>query len=449
MMGQGGVLYKTDILILVFFFIGCQQFPIVRIGGPIRVYELLGLLLLVRHGVQKPKDLVTWGMFIMFVLSPVLSYLHSWFVDIPASYYRRYPEAINSFKFGGRTYSCFQMLFSIVSYCVAYNIIYSKNLWVRFDKWIRILIKIGVVISIIGMMDAFVFNLIALLPGFVQNIGEYKGRNNGLFLEPSMYVLYQTWIVLFSYAYRKKFKGNRGKMFLWINVISLLTTLSSSLAAFAVVLLSMPFVFKASIKTRLSILFGLGALVLVVVVVANRFGLYDTLQYVLYYKIENFFTPADHTMGSGAFRNFTSRVGLEIFKDHPLLGVGVGNSPFFMHLYEAKMGIVTWGEELNMSIMPQSFYACLLAEQGLLGGFGFLLLFIGVIRRMWKYRNCGNLGKVFYLGVLVNLGILFSISIIYSMYLWVFIALALSYYQFVGKKKKYENIFNNELQGNM
>ena len=436
---QRAVFYKIDILLLIFFFIGCQQFPIVRIGGPIRVYELLGLLLLVRYGIQKPKDMVTWGMFIMFVLSPILSYLHSWFVDIPISYYRRYPEAVDSFKFGGRTYSCFQMLFSIVSYCVACNIVYSKNLWVRFDKWIRTLIKIGVVISIIGLIDAFVFNPIAMLPSFVQNVGEYKGRNNGLFLEPSMYVLYQTWMVLFSYVYRKKFKGNHGKIFLWINAISLLATLSSSLAAFAVVLLSMPFVFKASIKTRLSIIFGLAAFVLMIIVVAEQLGLSDTLQYVLYYKIENFFTPADHTMDSGAFRNFTSRVGLEIFKDHPLLGVGVGNSPFFMHLYEGKMGIVTWGEGLSMSTMPQSFYACLLAEQGILGGLGFSLLLIGTIHKVWKYRNCGNLGKIFYLGVLVNFGVLFTVPIIYSMYLWVFMALALSYYQFISKIKYYAN----------
>lgn len=110
-----------------------------------------------------------------------------------------------------------------------------------------------------------------------------------------------------------------------------------------------------------------------------------------------------------------------------------------MHLYENKMGIVAWDEELSMSIMPQSFYACLLAEQGLLGGFGFSLMLMGVICKVWKYRNSGDLGKIFYFGVLVNLGVLFSIPIIYSMYLWVFIALALGYYQFVGEKRKYEN----------
>lgn len=433
-MRQRGVLYKTDILILIFFFIGCQQFPIMRIGGPIKVYELLGLFLLMRYGIKKPRDLVTWGMFVMFVLSPILSWFNSWFVDIPISYYSRYPEAANSVKFGGRTYSFFQLLFSIVSYCVAYNIIYSKNLWVRFDRWIRTLIKIGVVISIIGMIDAFIFNPIAMLPDFIQNVGEYEGRNNGLFLEPSMYVLYQTWITLFAFVYRNKFRGNRGGYFLWINAVSLLTTLSSSLAAFAIGLLSMPFVFKSSKKTRMTIIFGLVTFVLVVILVAQYTGLYDELQYALYYKIENFFTPSDHTMDSGSFRNFTSRVGLEIFKAHPLLGVGVGNSPFFMHLYESKMGIVVWGEELSMSTMPQSFYACLLAEQGLLGGLGFVLMLMGFIPKVWKNRNLGSLGKIFYLGVLTNLGVLFSVPIIYSLYLWVFLALALSYYNIVGKE---------------
>lgn len=196
----------------------------------------------------------------------------------------------------------------------------------------------------------------------------------------------------------------------------------------------MPFVFKSSKKTRMTIIFGLVTFVLVVIFVAQYAGLYDELQYALYYKIENFFTPADHTMDSGSFRNFTSRVGLEIFKAHPLLGVGVGNSPFFMHLYESKMGIVVWGEELSMSTMPQSFYACLLAEQGLVGCLGFALMLVGFIPKVWKNRNLGSLGKIFYLGVLTNLGVLFSVPIIYSLYLWVFLALALSYYNFVGKE---------------
>lgn len=186
-----------------------------RIGGPIKAYELLGLFLFLRYGIKKPRDLVTKGFFIMFVISPILSWFNSWFVDIPISYYVRYPEAIHSVKFGGRMYSFFQLILSIASYCVVYNIIYSKNLWLRFDHWIRTLIRIGVVISIIGMIDAFFFNFIAILPDFVQNIGEYKGRNNGLFLEPSMYVLYQTWITLFSFVYRHKFRGNEGGIFVY------------------------------------------------------------------------------------------------------------------------------------------------------------------------------------------------------------------------------------------
>ena len=230
---------------------------------------------------------------------------------------------------------------------------------------------------------------------------------------------------------------------MWINALSLLTTLSSSLAAFAIGLLSMPFVFKSSKKVRVGIVFGLVSFALVVILVAQYTGLSDTLQYALYYKIENFFTPSDHTMDSGSFRNFTSRVGLEIFKSHPLLGVGVGNSPFFMHLYENKMGIVVWGEELNMSTMPQSFYSCLLAEQGLLGAIGFAMMLLGFIPKVWKNRSLGSLGKIFYLGVLTNLGVLFSVPIIYSMYLWVFLALALSYYNLVSKIHESRNRLPN------
>lgn len=422
-------LTKTNLLLLIFFFIGCQQFPILRIGGPIRIYEIIGLLMLLLFGVKKPTDLLTWGFFILFVLSPIISFINSFFVDIPPSFFTRYPAAHSSFKFSGRTYSVFQLLFSIVCYVVVREIIVSKNIWVNFSKWSKRLVVIGFYISIIGILNAFVYNAISKLPEFIQNIGEYKFRNNGLFLEPSMYVLYQTWIVLLSFVHRKNFANSRGTIYLIVNVFSLMVTFSSTLSAFALGLLTIPFVYKTNKRNRIAVILGLCLLIIGIYAYMMIYNQWDYFYYTFYDKIDNFFTPSDHTMDSGSYRNFTSRVGLEIFKDHPLLGVGVGNSPFFMHLYENKMGIVVWGETLAMGIMPQSFYSCLLAEQGILGGIGFLIILITLIPKVWKGRNSGSLGRVFYLGCLVNLGVLFSVPIIYSMYLWVFLALALSYYK--------------------
>ena len=74
-------------------------------------------------------------------------------------------------------------------------------------------------------------------------------------------------------------------------------------------------------------------------------------------KATNFFYAPDHTLDSGSFRSYTGRIGWEIFYNQPLLGVGVGNSVYYMHLYEFKMGIVNFGDTLSLGIFPQNLYA--------------------------------------------------------------------------------------------
>ena len=196
----------------------------------------------------------------------------------------------------------------------------------------------------------------------------------------------------------------------------------------------MPFVFKYSLKMRIVVVVSLAAVFFIIIGFANYLGLLDELQYIVVEKIQNLFSVSDHTLDSGSFRSFTSRIGLAIFNDNPLLGVGVGNSVFYMHLYETKMGIVTWGETLTMGVLPLSLYSNLLAEQGIIGGIALVLVASIIICKCWKNRNKGELGKVFYLGTLVNFGVMFTISTLYSLFMWVFLALSIGYYRVNGKK---------------
>lgn len=420
------MLKKYDILVLIFYFIGCQQFPILRLGGPLRMYEILGLILLIRFGFKKPKGILWWGAFLMFVVSPLVSFLNSFFIGIPLSYYTRYPEAAHTFKFSGHLFSCLQVLFSIMCFCVSMHIYKEDKLYQQIDKWMPKVVLIGTAIAIYGIISLFTVNVIALyLPKFIQGIGNYVDkRNSGFFMEPGMYVLYQSWITLFCFYYRKKW-GWKGNVILLINITSLLLTLSSSLLMLVLGLLSLPFVFHYSLKHRIGVICGVLFFFLICIVVIVKADMVDAVSYVLYEKISNLFSVSDHTLDSGAFRSFTSRCGMAIFKDHPILGVGVGNSVFYMHLYENMMGIRVWGETLVMDIMPMSFFSCMMAEQGLLGGFGFALMIIGIIQRRKAILGRTRLCKILYLGLLVNFGALFAIPIIYSLYLWVFIFLSI------------------------
>lgn len=70
------------------------------------------------------------------------------------------------------------------------------------------------------------------------------------------------------------------------------------------------------------------------------------------------------------------------------------------------------------------------------------MMLIGYTKRLEELKFV-KLDKIFYLSVLTNLGVLFSVSIIYSMYLWVFWALSLSYYNIKSKKNESRNRLSN------
>lgn len=175
-------------------------------------------------------------------------------------------------------------------------------------------------------------------------------------------------------------------------------------------------------------MFGVGYFILL------ESGYYDLFETLFLNKAVNFFSAADHTLDSGGFRNYTGRIGWEIFCSQPLFGVGVGNSVYYMHLYEFKMGIVSFGEMLSLGIFPQNLYACVFAEQGLLGGIALLLFLLGVVKELWKYRNDKPFGRMFFIGGLFNVAVALSNSLVYALYMWVFLVLALGYNKYVHEK---------------
>ncbi|CAG9888850.1 hypothetical protein BOVA604_197 [Bacteroides ovatus] len=423
------------LLYLIILLIGFQQFPVLRIGGSFKIYELLSLILLLKyrnHGFWNSKLIALW---VLFVFSPIISFCYSFFfLDIPPDFYLRYPEAKESFKFGNSFFAVLQIVYMLFCFAALAGVYRERNLYKYFNHLRKYIVIIGTCIAVYSLFALFIYDPILDLPSFLQHKSEYDFRSSGLSQEPGNYVVYQVWVVLFTYYAKNLFSKNTWLFMLIINILSLFFTFSTSLIAFVALVLLSYFLCSTTKKQKIIIvflsliLFGVGYFILL------ESGYYDLFETLFLNKAVNFFSAADHTLDSGGFRNYTGRIGWEIFCSQPLFGVGVGNSVYYMHLYEFKMGIVSFGEMLSLGIFPQNLYACVFAEQGLLGGIALLLFLLGVVKELWKYRNDKPFGRMFFIGGLFNVAVALSNSLVYALYMWVFLVLALGYNKYVHEK---------------
>lgn len=433
---------KSNVLKLITYSIGFQQFPVINIFGCFKIYELLGLFLLSKFKWQYKSCLFSNGAFIFFVLSPIVSFFFSIIMERPYSYYELYPDTIGTIKFDSMIFPLLQMVFMMLNFVVLAQIVSNKNYYRQFDTIRKNLVYIGTFIAFCSLFNMFVFDVFQYLPSIIQNKHHYDFRSSGFSIEPSSYVLYQTWITLFTFYSKELFRKKTWRVFMFINILSLVLTISSTLAALAGILVITPLVCRLGQKQRLSaaLLISLGAAGLIYLCFYSEYSQFFT--YFLIEKIENLFTATDHTMDSGAFRAYTSRIGIEIFKDYPLWGVGVGNSIYYMHNYDAQMGIIHYGETLTNSTMPLNLISCILAEQGILGGIGLFCMLWAVARGIWKYRNQKPFGHLFFIGCLFNFVIFTTCPTAYSMYLWLFMAITIG---FIKNRQEYIHENSNRL----
>ena len=159
----------------------------------------------------------------------------------------------------------------------------------------------------------------------------------------------------------------------------------------------------------------------------------EVLNYAMVQKIEDFLIGKEDAGGSGGFRHYESTLGWIIYKDNPFLGVGVGNSNYFMHLAAEKSDIIPMDEQLNERSFPPNTFSCVFAEQGTMGGGIFLLMIFVIVKRAWKARKF-RYGKVFFTAIIFNIGCLMMIAPQYSMYLWMYIIMAMGYYRAEERK---------------
>ncbi|RKR81076.1 O-antigen ligase-like membrane protein [Mucilaginibacter gracilis] len=425
---------KNKLSYYILAFIAFQQFPVIRIGGSFKIYELLALLLLIVNilSFDKTKKItkLTFILFCFFVASPVISYVLSYITQTyPIGFYNKYPEA-NSFKYNYYFFPTLQLIFMFFNYAAFNTISSSKYIYDNVEKVIKTSIIIATVISIYSLISMVSFDVVQALPSFIQNKSKYYFRGSGLSQEPGIYVLYQAWICLFVFYSRHFFKQNIWLIIAAINVASLLSTISTTLIALPIILLFSVFVFKSSFKNKLIVISVVFTFLLIAIITVYYYNLFDSFDALFTNKIANFFQDPDHTLDSGSFRRYTSRIGLKMFNDNFFTGVGVGKSIYYMYLYEFKMGIRTFGLTLEAGIFPQNLFSIVLSEQGIIGGISLLSLIIYTLKKLWKNRSASKYHQMFFIGTLFNISAMLTLAPAYSFYIWAFIALALCYNKF-------------------
>ncbi|WP_345955887.1 O-antigen ligase family protein [Mucilaginibacter sp. PAMB04168] len=421
---------KEKLSYFILLFIGFQQFPVIRIGGSLKIYEVLALILLVINlATYRPKkiSLISLMASMFFVVSPIVSYVFSLLIlDYPYEFYNKYPAA-DGFKFNYYIFPLLQLVYMFFNYAAFNSISTSLRLAENIDRLLRGVIIVGTIIATYSIIATFTVDVITYLPNIIQNKSVYTFRSSGLSQEPSFYVLYQSWICLFVFFTKRLFNKAFWITLLVINVLSLILTFSSTLVGLTLVIVVSIFLLNNSFKVKLMttflimICFFLGAYLIA------YYDVYDAFEYTFITKVQSFFAAPEHTLDSGSYRSYTGAIGMRIFKEHFFTGVGVGNSVYYMHIYEFRMGIITFGEMLQPGAFPQNVFSSVLSEQGIFGGiFLFMLLFL-ILKSFWKYRNSSGYSKMFFIGASFNIITMFTIAPVYSFFLWAFLALGLCY----------------------
>lgn len=421
-------------LFFILIFIGFQQFPVINVGGSLKIYELLGLFLLCLYGIGWGKNILIHLLFFFFVLSPIMSLLSFYLMDAEvSSFYRAYPVVKDKFRFNIFIFPFLQLLYMLTNYTVCYYLYFDRKLYRNFETVKKWMVIVGFWISVYSLISMFTVDVVTKLPEFIQNKHGYEFRSSGFSQEPSSYVLYQGWIVLITFYSKNSFSRIKWIVILVVNVLSLLLTFSSSLIAFVGVIMLMVFIFsKPTYK-----FFYISLLVASLYVGYHTLSRYmdvGMLNYAFVEKVEDFVFGKDDAGGSGGFRHYEASLGWIMFKHNPVLGVGVGNSVYYMHEAARESPIVPMGEQLHPGSFPPNLFSSVFSEQGVLGG-ALLLLIMGYICiQIWKYRN-EKYGKLFLAGTLFNMSSFFAIAPVYSMYLWVFVMMALGYIRYQKENK--------------
>lgn len=438
-----------NVISLMFFFVFYQQVMVINFGGSFKIYEFLaGLLLLLYLFSNKKKIYGKFSLilFIFFIIGPILGNIMNIFLIDSFGYYNRFPKAQNVMRFNSIFSPIFTYIYYLLCWITINYIIGNKKVYENREKVIKIFLISGTIISIYslyGMVGVNILGLPDIVPSFIDfrnSQPEFQIRPAGFSAEPGIYVLVLMWLNLYLIYYKNLFSKMVTRIMLILNISVFFLTLSSMIVPVIITTLFFYIFTSKFVKKIKMIVYGILFFILVMFMVEKSTNK-DFLYYSFYYKLKEFVIPPTNTLNSGAYRNYTSRIGLEIFKESPLWGIGPGNSYFYMWKHEYRMGIENFGERLQYSSAPQNSHVMILAEMGIFGYILFILFYISYIFIVFikVKKSSSEIYKIGFIGGMATFIMLLSIYPVNSLFIWINIALVLNSLYFEKRSKVNEN----------
>lgn len=436
--------FKDKLLYWIIFFMGCTSFPVLNVAGSLKIYDVLGFILLAytiaapsKFNKQKTSNVLAFSFFIVI---PICSYLYSIvFLDYPTGFFSRWASSklvyLSTFKLNYYLFPLFQMLLLAMNYVVFINFTNNNTLYRNFGKILKGAITMGTIISCYSIFASYVYDFIPYLPHAIQAQPVLLGRSRGFSQEPSVYALYQSWITVFVFYSKHLYKKRIWYALFIINGFSLVSSLSSTMIGLTFATLIVFFTTRDKFSKKMSRVLTVLSFVVLISIVVVVLGLQDTMTTYFYDKVFIFLNTSSHdnTATSGAARAFYNALGYKIFANYPLLGVGQGHSQYYMYVYEHTMGIRHWGEKIFALSTPMGVMPLVMAEQGVLGFIALLLFYFGIIKKMWDKRRLSKYHKMFLTGGLFTFVYFFTLFPVYHVFIWAPLGLGLGYIKYFDK----------------
>jgi O-antigen ligase len=440
------VLLPSIAMVAIYF----QQVLVINIGGSFKIIDLICLPLFCKSIysllIKKRIDPTSFALFIFFLILSIPGIITTYFSHIYEEFFSYFPEAHSSLRFAPFISSLLTFLYCALNWSLFHEFASNKLIFFHRDFIIKVFVVTGFIVCIYSIYAMiFVGNLgfHDLVPEFIDYRNsrpkDYPLRTIGLSGEPGQFAVILIWLCLLSFYVKDKFRFNLGYLILYTCIFALLFTFSTILISIPIAIFLYLLIFEDYYKT-FKIFIYFFSLAAILYTLLYIYELNDVVDYFLFGKFFEYLNPQnfDNITNSGVQRAFTSLLGLEIFFDYPIFGVGHGNSYFYMFKEIHKIDFYV--DMLTYSTAPQNAHVMILAEVGVLG----YLFFLGINLYLlyFLYKNIrkssrDNFNSVLFIGLIANFIALFSVYPIYSSYLWIGHFFAINQVRFCFHQKYY------------
>ncbi len=228
--------------------------------------------------------------------------------------------------------------------------------------------------------------------------------------------------------------------------------LSFSRGAFvSLVLLFLVLVFMGTVRFRQAINFSLVLLLLMIFAAPGYLARLATIG-----GVEGVVSEDVKAEGAIAGRTTEMFAALNVFRDHPLLGVGPGQ---YLNYYSVKYQTdpaiayryMTWPRRAH------SIYAELPAELGLIGFSAFMAIALVILHQLWQLRSLAlqyypeiaNISSAFFIGIIAYFMTAIFLHFSYQRYYWLLLAIAAAAIQVFGRELTTETGMEQKYAGRM